>query len=218
MSETNVVRTNLFACLRRSAQIWYTKDLSDLEKKTLCTFDENANHWCNALLKKFKKSMTFVLNYLIIERYILNDVRVNRDISSFVFQIMRHAKVANIANLHDQLTWAYNVITFELIKNIDFSDENISIMTFLKNLKTKKNIWHRIYIRKSTSSRIESEFQTNFSNSSYLTHEQSTYSSRQYSQRQFQQFENDNDSRNYQKFFFQNDNVYQKNKINEYNQ
>ncbi len=82
MSETKIVRTNLFACLRESAQIWYIEELSDFEKKTLRTLDERANHWCNVLLKKFKKSMTFVLNYLIIERYTLNDVRVNRDIST----------------------------------------------------------------------------------------------------------------------------------------
>jgi hypothetical protein len=186
MSDAKIVRINLSACLRETTQVWYIEDLSDLEKKALRTFEDDADYWCNALLKKFKKFVAFALNYLIIERYTLNDVRANRNISSFVFQIMRHAKAANIANFHDQSTWAYNVIAPELIKDIDFSDENISIMTFLKNLKTKKNIWYRIYIRKSTSSRIESEFQTNFSNSSFFTHEQSTYSSKQYSQRQFQ--------------------------------
>jgi hypothetical protein len=202
MFDVEVVRINLLTCLRDSTQMWYIESLSDLKKKILRTLNEEIDHWCNALLKKFKKFVASTLNYLIIERYILNDVRANRNISSFVFQIMRQAKVANIANLHDQLTWTYNVITSELIKNIDFSDENISIMTFLKNLKTKKNIWHRIYIRKSTSSRIESEFQTKFSNSSFLIHEQSIYSLRQYFQRRSQQFENDNDSRNYQKFLF----------------
>jgi hypothetical protein len=186
MSDAEVVRINLSICLRETTQVWYTEDLSHLKKEALRTLDEDADHWCNALLKKFKKFVTSVLNYLIIERYILNDVRANRDIFNFVFQIMRHVKIANITDLHEQLTWTYNVIAFELFKNIDSFDENISIMTFLKNLKTKKNTWHRIYTRKSTSSRIESEFQTNFSNSLFLIHEQSTYSSRQYSQRQFQ--------------------------------
>jgi hypothetical protein len=226
MSDAEAVRINLSACLRETTQVWYIEDLSDLEKKALRTLEDDADHWCNALLKKFKKFVASALNYLTIERYILNDVRANRNISSFVFQIMRHAKVVNIADLHDQFIWVYNAIVSKLIKDINLLDENISIMTFLKNLKTKKNIWHRIYTRKSTSSRIESEFQTNFSNSSFFTHEQSTYSSRQYLQRQFQQFENDSDSRNYQKFLSQSDNVYQKNKtllrnqknISEYNQ
>jgi hypothetical protein len=37
MSEAEIVRTNLSTCLRESAQIWYTEDLSDLEKKALRT-------------------------------------------------------------------------------------------------------------------------------------------------------------------------------------
>jgi hypothetical protein len=217
MFDVEVVRTNLSTCLRESTQMWYTEDLSDLEKKTLRTLKEDVDHWCNALLKKFKKFVVSALNYLIIERYTLNDVRTNRDISSFVFRIMRHAKTANIANLHDQLTWAYNVIASELVKNIDFSDENISTMIFLENLETKKDIWHRIYTRKSTFSRTESEFfsfQINYSNAYYFAYDQFTYISRQYTQRQSQSsFENDSDSRNYQKFLSQSDIVYQKDKI-----
>ncbi len=211
MSETNAVRINLSACLRDSTQVWYTEDLSDLKKKALRTLENDANHWCNALLKKFKKFVAFALNYLIIERYTLNDVRANRNISSFVFQIMRHAKVANIANLHDQLTWAYNVIASELIKDIDSFDENTSIMTFLKNLKTKKDIWHRIYSRKFNSSRTESEFsqyQINFSNSFFSEYEQTTYTQKQYRS----SFENVSEQRNYQRFQA-NDNVFLKDKV-----
>jgi methionine synthase I (cobalamin-dependent) len=85
MSEAEIVRTNLSTCLRESAQIWYTEDLSDLKKKALRILKEEANHWCNVLLKKFKKFVASTLNYLTIERYILNDVRANRNISSFVF-------------------------------------------------------------------------------------------------------------------------------------
>jgi hypothetical protein len=125
---------------------------------------------------------------------------------------MRHAKAANIIDLHDQLTWAYNVIAFELIKNIDFSDESISIMTFLKNLEIKKNIWHRIYIRKSIASKTKFEFfyQINSSSSVNFSYDQfnQIYTSRQYRQ----SLENISETRNYQKFQ-SSDNAYQKNKI-----
>ncbi len=213
MSGAETVRTNLSTCLRGSTQVWYIEGLSDLEKKTLRTFEEEIDHWCNVLFKKFKKSIASTLNYLTTERYTFDDVRANRDIFSFVFQIMRHVKTINIVDLHEQLTWAYNAIASKLARDIDFSDENTTTMTFLKNLKIKKNTWHRIYSRKLNSSRIESEFssyQVNFSNSSYLAYDQSTYSQRQYSQKQFQLFESDNDSRNQR--FQQNDNVYQKSK------
>ncbi len=211
MSEAKTIRTNLSICLRESIQIWYIEKLSDLKKKVLRILEDDVDHWCNVLLKKFKKSVVFALNYLITEKYILNDVRANKNISSFVFQIMRHAKIVNIVDLHEQLIWVYNVIVSELTRDIDLSDENITTMIFLKNLETKKNIWHRIYSRKSISSRneFESSYQTNFSNSSYIAYDQSTYTSRQF--RQFF-FENVIVTRNYQRFS-QNDNFLQKEKV-----
>jgi hypothetical protein len=211
MSEAKIVRTNLFACLRESAQIWYIEELSDLEKKTLRTLDEETNHWCNALLKKFKKFVVSALNYLITERYILDDVRVNKNISSFVFQIMRHTKVVNIVDLHDQLIWVYNAIVSKLARNINSFDENTSTMIFLKNLEIKKNIWHRIYSRKLIASKEFIFFyQINFSNSANFSYDQfnQIYTSKQYRQL----FENVNETRNYQKFHL-NDNAYQKDKI-----
>jgi hypothetical protein len=123
---------------------------------------------------------------------------------------MRHAKIANIVDLHDQLIWVYNAIVSKLIKNINSFDENISIMTFLKNLETKKNIWHRIYTRKSISSRIESEFfqyQINSFNFLFSTYEQTIYTQKQY---RSLFIENVNEQRNQR--FQSNENAYQKDK------
>ncbi len=211
MSKAKVVRTNLSICLRESTQIWYIENLSDLEKKALRTLSDEVDHWCNALFKKFKKSVVSVLNYLITERYTLDDVQTNKNIFSFVFQIMQHAKIVNIADLHEQLIWVYNVIASKLTKDIDSLDENITTMTFLKYFETKKNIWHRIYNRKLTSSRneFESFYQTNFSNFSYTAYDQLTYTSRQYRQ---SFLENVIATTNYQRFS-QNDNFFQKKKI-----
>jgi hypothetical protein len=211
MFDVEIVRTNLSACLRETTHVWYIEDLSDIEKKALRIFEDDADHWCNVLLKKFKKSVASTLNYLITERYTLDDVRANRDISSFVFQIMRHVKTINIIDLHEQLTWTYNVIVSKLTKNIDSFDENIFTMPFLKNLKTKKNTWHRIYRRKLNISRIESEssqYQINFSNFSLFAYKQTIYTQKQYRS----SFENVNEARNFQKFS-SSENAYQKDKI-----
>jgi hypothetical protein len=124
---------------------------------------------------------------------------------------MRHVKIANIADLHEQFTWAYNAIASKLAKNIDSFDENITIMTFLKNLKIKKNTWHRIYNRKFNSSRTESEFsqyQINFSNSFFLEYEQTIYTQKQYRS----SFENVSEQRSYQRFQT-SDNIFLKDKI-----
>ena len=75
---------------------------------------------------------------------------------------MKHAKTINIANVHDQLIWTYNVIVFELTKNINFSKKIISVSIFFKQLDYKREIWFRIYIRKFNKNSFEYEYQSFF--------------------------------------------------------
>jgi hypothetical protein len=154
MIESNAIKMDIFNCLKSLAQIWYIENLNDLEKEVFKTLNNDVDRWCEALIKKFKKFVTFVFNYLTIEENTLDDVQKQRDIFNFVFQIMKHAKAVNIANLHDQLTWIYNVITSKLTRNVNFSNENSIIMIFLKQLKIEKITWYRIYFRKYQS-RVE---------------------------------------------------------------
>lgn len=87
------------------------------------------------------------------------NLRSRRDISSFVFQTMRHAKAANISDLHGQLTWAYNAIAPEIARDVDPSDENILIASFLERLESRKETWYRIYSRKSNFTRNNYPYQ-----------------------------------------------------------
>ena len=146
--ETETIRTNLSTCLRETTQIWYIENLSDLKKQTLRSLDEEADHWCETFIKKFRQSVTFALQKLSGERYSLNDVKNHKNISSFVFSIMKHAKTANISDQYSQLTWTFNAIAPEIRRNIEALKKNISIVSFLKQLENKKNTWHQIYSRK----------------------------------------------------------------------
>ena len=148
MYTADKVRSNLSSCLRGTAQIWYTEGLSDLEKEALRSLGTGAEKWCDALTKKFKQSVSSALQSLSSESYSLDDLRNKRDMSSFVFSVMRHAKAANIADVHGQLTWAYNAIAPELARDIDPPEETTSVSTFLKQLDNKRETWFRIYSRK----------------------------------------------------------------------
>ena len=145
------VRANLSTCLRGTAQIWYTEGLSDLEKQALRSLGEGADHWCEALVKKFRQPVASALQKLSGEKYSLEDVKDQRDISSFVFSVMRHAKAANISDLYSQLTWAYNAIAPEIRRDIDPPRETTSITSFLEQLENKRDTWHQIYSRKFNS-------------------------------------------------------------------
>ena len=151
------IKINLFNCLRGVVQIWYTKNLSNLKKNALRFLNEGAEKWCEILIQKFKKSISSALQTFIIEKYILNDVRAQRNISSFVFQIMKHVKNANINDLHEQLTWTYNVIASKFVRDVNSPNAFITITEFISKLKNKKKIWYRIYFRKYNFNRSGAE-------------------------------------------------------------
>jgi hypothetical protein len=146
MFDVEVVRTNLSTCLRESTQMWYTKDLNHLKKKALRTLENDADHWCYVLLKKFKKFVVSTLNYLIIERYILNDVRANKNISSFVFssheidESSEHNRFARSINLNLQChnVWVNQEHRFLWWKHFDHD-------VFQKSRNEKKHLISHLY-------------------------------------------------------------------------
>ena len=146
--EIETIKINLSTCLRDTVQIWYIEDFSDLKKQTLRFFDEKTDHWCEAFIKKFRQSMIFAFQKLSEKKYSLNDVKNHKNISNFVFSIMKHAKAANISDQYSQLIWIFNAITFEIRKDIEILKKIISIVFFLKQLENKRDTWHQIYSRK----------------------------------------------------------------------
>ena len=153
------VRSSLSSCLKKTVQIWYTEGLSDLKKKILRSLNIEVEKWCDALIKKFKQSVSSALQSFSSESYSLDDLKNKRDMSSFVFAIMRHAKAANIADVHGQLIWIYNAIASELARDIDSPKETISVSIFFKQFDNKREIWFRIYSRKFNKGSSEYGYQ-----------------------------------------------------------
>ena len=104
----------------------------------------------------------FALQFFSSKNYFLDDLKNKKNMFSFVFSVIKHAKAVNIANVHDQLTWIYNVIAFELTKNIDFSKKIIFVSIFFKQFDNKREIWFRIYFRKFNKSSFKFEYQSFF--------------------------------------------------------
>ena len=153
--EDEKMKTNLFSCLKGNAQIWYTENLNDFEKKALRSL-KKTDRWCFALIKKFKQFVISTLQALSSDKYTLDDVRNKRDISSFVFSIMRHAKTANISDVHGQFIWAFNAIASKLTRDIDLPEKKINVTVFFNQLKNKRETWYRIYNRKFNNFRNSS--------------------------------------------------------------
>ena len=74
--------------------------------------------------------MIFAFQKFSKKKYFLNDVKNHKNISNFVFSIMKHAKTANINDQYSQLIWTFNVIISEIRKNIETFKKIISIVFF----------------------------------------------------------------------------------------
>ena len=95
------IKINLSICLRETVQIWYIENFSDLKKQTFRFFDEEVDHWCEIFIKKFRQSVIFAFQKFSKKKYFLNDIKNYKNISNFVFSIMKHAKTANISDQYN---------------------------------------------------------------------------------------------------------------------
>ena len=99
-----IVRVNLNICFRNSAFIWYIAVFNRLKRFDLRNFflDEN---WIKKLIKRFKSNHFTVIDFFIVERYTIIDVRNERDSSKYVQQIINNVKNANFFDAQQQLIW-----------------------------------------------------------------------------------------------------------------
>ena len=134
------VKTNLNTALRGTALLWYTTELSDLEKLGLRAGND-IEEWCKVLLRRFKESTGVALSHLTAEKYTLADARNQREPSGYVQAVVRHAKSANIDNVENQLTFAYQGIVAELRAFVDPPSATMSISSFIQVLELKKDTW-----------------------------------------------------------------------------
>ena len=59
------------------------------------------------IFKKFKKLIEITFHKLIFEKYIVHDIKTRRELTDYVQAILRYAKIININNVENQLTFAY---------------------------------------------------------------------------------------------------------------
>lgn len=104
LREEDKLRMVLPQCFRGTALIWHSTELSELEKNLLHTTPMLG--WYDASIHRFKERTPVALTSLQKARYIMSDARDRKDSRSFVQDIIRHAKAANLTSVQNQLTMA----------------------------------------------------------------------------------------------------------------
>ena len=140
-----LVRNNVNTTLRGSAQIWYTAELTNLERIGLRADNNGVDAWCSALIGRFKEPSGVALSKLTAEKYTIKNAKNRREPSAYVQAIIRHARAANIDGVLNQLTFAHEGLAPELRVFVDPPSETTSVSNFIKSLDLKKSAWFELH-------------------------------------------------------------------------
>jgi hypothetical protein len=134
-----IIRNNLYTCLRESTMTWYTAKVSKEEKKLL-KMKNNIDVWKRYLLKKFRKRLNVIMITITRERYILDDVRRRRESRKYADIIMRAEKSAELSSKSHLIMLIYNDLDLKFQRDILMLELITNIQNFLQCLDDKKNI------------------------------------------------------------------------------
>jgi hypothetical protein len=169
-----IVRNNLYTCLRGSIMTWYTAKVSREEKKLL-KMRNNIDVWKRYLLKRFRKRFNVIMITITRERYTLDDARRRRESREYAGIIMRAAKSAELDSKLHLIMLIYNDLDLKFQRDISMSELITNIQNFLQCLDDKKNIWWRLINRQSfrfDNTRTRNSY-NNFYNDQFRTYFQS---------------------------------------------
>ena len=141
-----IVRNNLFICLRELALQWYISEMTS-NVKALIKYASGIEHWFVKLLSRFKKKSIIALSILMREKYTFKDAKNQRKFREYAFIILRATKSINLETF-DQIAMIWNDMNTEFQRDIQRSNEDIVLDDFLNALDEFKNIWWQLTRRR----------------------------------------------------------------------
>ena len=128
----------LSSCLRGSALMWYSMELTELERDLLR--DANLDQWYTTLIKRFKTRTAVALSQLVGQTYSLNDIR-HTSPRAFIQHMLHLAKSAEFYSTHNQLTLLWNQFAVNLRRDLPEPQATTTIGEFLDQVDSKTAIW-----------------------------------------------------------------------------
>lgn len=134
-----MVRNNLYTCLRGVALEWYTSTLSR-EQKFYVKHGNDIDHWTEALIMKWKESPSTALATITRERYTMDDARRHREPIEYAQIITRAARSAGMS-VYNQIYLMYNGLDLEFRRDLDLPTEATDMNSFMNQMEAKREIW-----------------------------------------------------------------------------
>ena len=212
IKDIELIRENLWTCLRDTALAWWTDELSENEKRmTKLTFDaidDRLEEWTRLLHDRFKELFNIALDAMTKKKYTLRDVVNRRESREYAQKIVRFAKNVELTTLQNQFDTIYNNIDSILrkrnVKRLKI-EAKTTLSSMMKNLNDAKHDWwnydaktfrSQSFNRSAQAQRVETRDQ-------YSNSRQAQSQSNFQRQNQFYQFYSNNRSNVYQNSQYQ---------------
>ena len=89
--------------------------------------------------KRFKKLIFLAIIIIIKKRYTIKDARRKCEFIKYIYVIIQIVKIAKII-IYAQIFFFYNDLKFKFRRDLTKLTNNITIKTFLQNMKNNKKI------------------------------------------------------------------------------
>lgn len=132
------LRTVIPQCLRGSALIWYSTELTERDKRLYRTAP--IEEWHDLLITRFKERTPLALIKMQAARYTMTDAKARKDPRAYVQDFTRFPRAANLTSVHNQLSMAWNNLDWEFRLHIPEPTSDTSLQQFLENLLTLRRI------------------------------------------------------------------------------
>ena len=106
LRDDDKLRIVIFQCLRKSVMQWHFMKLFDFEKNLLRNV--SFRQWYDALIIRFKKRSTFVLNLMQKKKNIFVDAKKQKNSRFYAQNIFRHVKIVYMNSVFNQITLIWN--------------------------------------------------------------------------------------------------------------
>ena len=151
IQNVELIRSNLYKCLKRDALIWHISLLTNI-KKRLLTMNIELIEWENALMTEFRESTFKIMKTFVTNRYIMQDAfnqRLFRDYALFVIRLNKSIELS----LFNQLLQIWNDFDSNFQLHVTKFIHVIRMSDFFHELNDKKNLWWKLVASQFSSSR-----------------------------------------------------------------
>ena len=114
--EEDCVRNMLSQCLCDSVLLWYTAELTDLEKcfMRMCSLEQVYE----AIIKQFKECALIALQSLQSSWYTMNDAWNEKASRAHFIKFLQHTKAAEFLSVYNQLILGWNSLSLKFWQDI----------------------------------------------------------------------------------------------------